>query len=330
MNRIHRPPAAPTGIRAAACAAAVSLVLVLAACGSTVETAAAPAPGVTPKPCDTLNIAVNPWVGYAANVAVISYLAKHELGCKVVEKDLTEDDSWKGMASGSIDVILENWGHDDLKKRYIDDQRVAVELGITGNKGVIGWYVPPFLAKKYPDITKWQNLNKYATQFKTGKSAGKGQLLDGDPSYVTNDEALVRNLKLDFTVVYAGSEDALIAAFKDAEDTKTPLLGYFYAPQWFLSQVHLVHIELPPYTPGCDADPKTVACDYQPYDLDKVANRKFAESGSPAANLVKNFTWTDDDQNAVARYLTVDKLSRDDAAKRWLDAHQSQWQAWLR
>jgi glycine betaine/proline transport system substrate-binding protein len=330
VNRIHRPPAAPTGIRAAACAAAVSLVLVLAACGSTVETAAAPAPGVTPKPCDTLNIAVNPWVGYAANVAVISYLAKHELGCKVVEKDLTEDDSWKDMASGSIDVILENWGHDDLKKRYIDDQRVAVELGITGNKGVIGWYVPPFLAKKYPDITKWQNLNKYATQFKTGKSAGKGQLLDGDPSYVTNDEALVRNLKLDFTVVYAGSEDALIAAFKDAEDTKTPLLGYFYAPQWFLSQVHLVHIELPPYTPGCDADPKTVACDYQPYDLDKVANRKFAESGSPAANLVKNFTWTDDDQNAVARYLTVDKLSRDEAAKRWLDAHQSQWQAWLR
>jgi glycine betaine/proline transport system substrate-binding protein len=315
-------------IRPLACAAAFALVL--AGCGTTAETTVAPAPGVTPKPCDTVRIAVNPWVGYAANVAVISYLAKHELGCKVVEKDLTEDDSWKGIAGGTIDVILENWGHDDLKKKYIDDQKVAVELGITGNKGVIGWYVPPWLAKKYPDITDYQNLNKYATQFKTSKSAGKGQLLDGDPSYVTNDEALVRNLKLDFTVVYAGSEDALIAAFKDAEAKKTPLLGYFYAPQWFLSEVHLVHINLPPYTPGCDADPKTVACDYQPYDLDKVANRKFAESGSPAANLVKNFTWSDDDQNQVARYLTVDKLSRDDAAKRWLDAHQSQWQAWLR
>jgi glycine betaine/proline transport system substrate-binding protein len=315
-------------IRPLACAAA--LALVLAGCGTTSETAVAPAPGVTPKPCDTVRIAVNPWVGYAANVAVISYLAKHELGCKVVEKDLTEDDSWKGIAGGTIDVILENWGHDDLKKKYIDDQKVAVELGITGNKGVIGWYVPPWLAKKYPDITDYQNLNKYATQFKTSKSAGKGQLLDGDPSYVTNDEALVRNLKLNFTVVYAGSEDALIAAFKDAEAKKTPLLGYFYAPQWFLSEVHLVHIDLPAYTPGCDADPKTVACDYQPYDLDKIGNRKFAESGSPAARLVKNFTWTDDDQNEVARYLTVDKLSRDDAAKRWLDAHQSQWQAWLR
>jgi glycine betaine/proline transport system substrate-binding protein len=130
--------------------------------------------------------------------------------------------------------------------------------------------------------------------------------------------------------VYAGSEAALITAFRQAEQNKTPLIGYFYAPQWFLSEVHLVHINLPAYTPGCDADPKTVACDYQPYDLDKVANRKFAESGSPAANLVKNFTWSDDDQNQVARYLTVDKLSRDDAAKRWLDAHQSQWQGWLR
>jgi glycine betaine/proline transport system substrate-binding protein len=315
-------------IRLLACTTA--FILVLAACGTSTETAATPAPGITPKPCDSVTIAVNPWVGYAANVAVISYLAKHELGCKVVEKDLTEDESWKGIAASTIDVILENWGHDDLKKKYIDDQKVAVELGITGNKGVIGWYVPPFLAKKYPDITEWQNLNKYATQFKTSKSAGKGQLLDGDPSYVTNDEALVRNLKLDFTVVYAGSEDALIAAFKDAEAKKTPLLGYFYAPQWFLSEVHLVHINLPAYTPGCDADPKTVACDYQPYDLDKIGNKRFTESGSPAANLVKNFTWSDDDQNEVARYLTVDKLSRDDAAKRWLDAHQSQWQAWLR
>jgi len=315
-------------IRLLACISAFTLVL--AGCGTSAETAATPAPGVTPKPCDSVTIAVNPWVGYAANVAVVSYIAKHELGCKVIEKDLTEDDSWKGIAAGTIDVMLENWGHDDLKKKYIDDQKVAVEFGITGNKGVLGWYVPPFLAKKYPDITDWQNLNKYATQFKTSKSGSKGQLLDGDPSYVTNDEALVRNLKLDFTVVYAGSEDALIAAFKDAEAKKTPLLGYFYSPQWFLSEVDLVQVKLPPYTPGCDADPKTVACDYQPYDLDKIGNKKFAESGSPAANLVKNFHWTDDDQNQVARYLTVDKLSRDDAAKRWLDAHQSQWQAWLK
>jgi glycine betaine/proline transport system substrate-binding protein len=304
-------------------------MLGLVGCATTPIGAAVPAPGAPTVPCTKLTIAVNPWAGYAANVAVVSYLAKHHLGCEVVERELTEDDSWKGLAAGTVDVILENWGHDDLKKRYIDREKVVVEFGVTGNTGVIGWYVPPWLAKQHPDITSWKNLNKYATLFRTPKSGQKGQLLLGDPSYVTNDEALIRNLGLNYSVVYAGSEDALIAAFKDAEQRKAPLLGYFYAPQWFLSEVKLVHIELPPYVPGCDADPKTVACDYQPFDLDKIANKKFAESGSTGAALVKNFKWTDDDQNTVARYITIDKMSREDAAKKWLDEHPDVWKDWL-
>jgi glycine betaine/proline transport system substrate-binding protein len=304
-------------------------MLGLVGCATTPIGAVVPAPGAPTVPCTKLTIAVNPWAGYAANVAVVSYLAKHHLGCEVVERELTEDDSWKGLAAGTVDVILENWGHDDLKKRYIDREKVVVEFGVTGNTGVIGWYVPPWLAKQHPDITSWKNLNKYATLFRTPKSGQKGQLLLGDPSYVTNDEALIRNLGLNYSVVYAGSEDALIAAFKDAEQRKAPLLGYFYAPQWFLSEVKLVHIELPPYVPGCDADPKTVACDYQPFDLDKIANKKFAESGSTGAALVKNFRWTDDDQNTVARYITIDKMSREDAAKKWLDEHPDVWKDWL-
>jgi glycine betaine/proline transport system substrate-binding protein len=228
-----------------------------------------------------------------------------------------------------VDVILENWGHDDLKKRYIDDRKVAVEQGLTGNKGIIGWYVPPWMAKEHKDITNYKNLNKYAEDFRTDKSGDKGQFLAGDPSFVTNDAALIKNLGLNFEVVYAGSEDALIAAFRKAETEKEPLIGYFYAPQWLLSEIPLVHIPLPLYKPGCDADPKTVACDYQPYDLDKIARKAFVDSGSPAADLVKNFRWTNEDQNAVARDITVEKLSRDAAAKRWLDDNRSTWEKWL-
>jgi glycine betaine/proline transport system substrate-binding protein len=309
-------------------AAALLTVATVAACGGSSYEITAP-PGVPKKACGTVSIAVNPWVGYAANVAVVSYLLKQELGCTVVEKDLTEDESWEGLATGQVDVILENWGHDDLKKTYIDDQKVAVEHGLTGNKGVIGWYVPPWMADEYPNINKWRNLNQYADLFKTAKSDGKGQLLGGDPSFVTNDAALIKNLDLDYTVVYAGSEDKLIAEFQKAEKNKTPLIGYFYNPQWLLSEIKLVHIPLPLYKPGCDADPKTVACDYQPYDLDKIARKAFVDSGSPAADLVRNFKWTNDDQNEVARDITVKKLSRDDAAKKWLDANRQTWQAWL-
>jgi glycine betaine/proline transport system substrate-binding protein len=186
------------------------------------------------------------------------------------------------------------------------------------------------MAKQYPDITDYKNLNKYADLFKTSESGGQGQLLDGDPSFVTNDAALVKNLGINFKVVYAGSEPALIQAFRQAEQNKTPLIGYFYDPQWFMAEVPLVKVNLPAYTPGCDADPAKVACDYPKYDLNKVVSTKFANSGSPAYSLVKNFKWTDRDQNTVAEYIAKDNLSPEAAEQKWIDANPDKVAAWLK
>jgi len=318
----------PTSGRLRSVVATLVAVLALAGCGGT-EPRLVAAPGVQRTRCGTVTLASNPWVGYEANLAVVKYLAEKELGCTVKVVAEAEAESWKHLADGSVDAILENWGHDDLKKQYIDTKGVAVEGGLTGNKGVIGWYVPPWMIERYPDLEDWKSLRKNWNLFRTAKSGSKGQFLAGDPSFVTNDAALIRNLGLNLTVVYAGSEQALIEAFRAAERDRSPLLGYFYSPQWLLSEVPLVHIALPPYTPGCDADPKTVACDYQPYDLDKILNREFAYSGSPAAELIQNFAWTDDDQNQVAGDITTAKMTPDAAAKKWLDAHQTLWRKWL-
>ena len=327
-NRVTTPSRTFGGKRLRGLVLAATGMLALSACGSPAPAVIA-APGVKPTSCGTVRLALNAWAGYAANAAVISYLARQELGCEVKLVKENEEDSWKHLAQGKVDAILENWGHDDLKKKYIDNEKVAVEAGLTGNRGVIGWYTTPYMAEKYPDITKWRNLRRYAPLFRTPASGDQGQFLDGDPTYVTNDKALVKNLKLDYKVVFAGSEDALIAAFRKAEKEKTPLLGYFYSPQWLLSEIKLVNIPLPAYTPGCDANPDTVACDYQPYDLDKIANKKFAYSGSPAATLIKNFRWTNEDQNQVARDMTTQGLTADQAAKKWLDENRAVWTKWL-
>ena len=310
-----------------ACVAA-SAALVLAGCGGgNIKSSDTSAAGG--KSCGDLNIAVNPWTGYVTNAHLIGYVAQTKLGCKVAYQDVKEEVGWQGMANGTIDTIVENWGHPDLKKKYITEQKTVEEAGPTGSKGIIGWYVPPWMAQKYPDITNWKNLNKYASLFKTSESGGKGQLLDGDPSYVTNDEALVKNLKLDFKVVNGGSETALLQAFRQAEAKKTPLLAYFYEPQWFFSEMKLVKVSLPPYTAGCDAVPAKVACDYPPYDLNKIVSKKFADANGPAYKLVKAFNWTNDDQNIVSEYIAKDKMSDEDAAKKWVDANPDKVKAWL-
>ncbi len=142
-------------------------------------------------------------------------------------KNISEEISWQGFKSGQVDAILENWGHEDLAKKYITTQKVAVDLGLTGNKGIIGWYVVPWMAKKYPDITNYKNLNKYASLFKNSESGSLGAFLDGDPSYVTNDEAIIKNLKLKFKVIYTGSEAAFnyfIPNSRGAEEANDRLL----------------------------------------------------------------------------------------------------------
>ena len=305
-------------------AGAAILALVLAACGG----------GTATK--GTVKIAINPWVGYEADAAVVAYVLEKSLGYKVEKVPLTEQVSWEGFASGTVDVILENWGHADLVKKYITDDKVAVDVGSTGVDGIIGWYVPPWMVEKYPDITDWHNLNKYADMFKTSESGDKGQLLDGDSTFVTEDAGIIKGLGLNYEVVYSGSEASLITSFRAAQENKTPLIGYFYSPQWFLAEVPLVHIDLPPWTEGCDTDLTNITCDYAPYnDLNKVVSKKFADSGGDAYKLVQKFKWTADAQNVVARYITVDFAGDADAAakaaEKWVKdpANEATWKAWL-
>jgi glycine betaine/proline transport system substrate-binding protein len=277
----------------------------------------------------TVNIAINPWVGYAANAAVVAHVLEKELGYKVVKKDLKEDVSWQGFETGEVDVIIEDWGHPELEKKYVEEDKVAQDAGETGNIGVIGWYVPKWMVDENPDITDYKNLNKYADLFKTSESGDLGQFLGSDPSYVQYDEALVKNLGLNFKVIFSGGEAATITAYQQAVADKKPLIGYFWDPQWLHSQVDLVRVNLPPYTDGCADDLEKVACDYAETPLRKFVSTKFATEGGKGYELVKNFTWTNEDQNLVSDYITNQNMTAEEAAAKWIAENEAKWKAWL-
>ena len=312
-----------------------TLSLALAACSSPGGGASAtPAssggtPASAPAAGGTVNIAINPWVGYEANAAVVAHILEKELGYTVVKKDLKEDVSWQGFETGEVDVIIEDWGHPDLEKKYVEEDKVAQDAGETGNIGVIGWYVPKWMVDENPDITDYKNLNKYADLFKTSESGDQGQFLGSDPSYVQYDEALVKNLDLNFKVIFSGGEAATITAYQQAVTDKKPLIGYFWDPQWLHSQIELVRVNLPPYTDGCAADLEKVACDYAETPLRKFVSTKFATEGGKGYEVVKNFTWTNEDQNLVSDYITNQKMTAEEAAAKWVAENEAKWKAWM-
>ncbi len=280
--------------------------------------------------CGDLNMAVNPWVGYQASAYVVGNVAE-SIGCTVKYQDLKEDVSWQGFGTGDVDVVIEDWGHPDLEKKFFADagDGSATDFGPQGNVGIIGWYVPPWLAEEHPDILEYENLNKYASEFATSESGGKGQFLGADPSYVQFDEAIIDNLDLDFKVVFSGSEAATISAFRKAEKNKEFLIGYWYEPQYFNAEVPLKKVALPEYTEGCQEVPAEVACDYPETELKKVVGTDWANSDSTAVGLVQNFMWTNEDQNTVAGYIAADEMSPEEAAAKWVADNPDKVDAWL-
>ncbi|MEY2245698.1 ABC transporter substrate-binding protein [Streptomyces sp. BF23-18] len=316
-------------VRTTSAVAGASALLLLTGCGAADMTKQA-SPFANARGAKTVTLSVQSWVGAQANVGVARYVLEHELGYRVDTVQVDEVPAWDALSQGRVDAILEDWGHPDQEKRYVTDKKTIAPGGDLGVTGHIGWYVPTYFAKQHPDVTDWKNLDKYADRMRTPESGGKGQLLDGSPSYVTNDKALVTNLKLNYQVVFAGSEAAQITQMKQFAKEKKPFLTYWYSPQWLFEKVPMTEVKLPAYKEGCDADAAKVACAYPHTPLQKYLNADFARTGGRAAAFLKNFTWTTEDQNEVSLMIANDRLTPEEAARKWADHHRSTWRAWLR
>jgi len=104
------------------------------------------------------------------------------------------------------------------------------------------------------------------------------------------------------------------------------VLGYFYEPQNFLAKVPLARVNWPA-NDWTDAKEASGLTDYPETDLQKLATAKLMESGDAFAMLIKNFNWTNDDQNSVA--LDIESgTSPEEAAQKWIDANPDKVAAW--
>ncbi|GAA1685585.1 MULTISPECIES: ABC transporter substrate-binding protein [Streptomyces violaceusniger group] len=323
---------ARTRIQLLTAAAGIAAVFTATGCGAADMTKQS-SPYANVGGAKSVTLSVQSWVGAQSNVAVAQYLLEHELGYRVDTVQVDEIPAWDALSQGRVDAILEDWGHPEQEQRYVKDKKLIVPGGGLGVTGHIGWWVPKYFADKHPDVLNWKNLNKYAKTFKTAESGGKGQLLDGSPSYVTNDKALVKNLKLNYQIVFSGSEAAQITQIKQFAKGKKPFLTYWYEPQWLFNQVPMVEVKLPKYTDECanegTKDPESIDCAYPTTPLQKYLNADFAKQGGKASAFLKKFHWTKQDQNEVSELIASKGMSAQDAAKKWVEAHPDVWKKWM-
>ena len=317
------------GAKFAVIAAAAGLALT--ACGSAgVDAASTDAPATD---CGSYTIAMHAWSGYTASANVLAEIGKAN-GCTITMTQMDEASvTYDAMEAGTADLIVEDWGGGRWKEWA--DRGAVVDLGPDGNVGQIGMFVPAWMAEKYPDITDSANLNKYADLFKTAESKGKGAWLEGPPGYTTIGEKMIKANNLNFTAISTGSEQALIDAFTKGTNDKTPVIGYWWAPHYLLAKLNLVRVNFPA-NDWTDAATASGLTDYPETILPKLASKKLAESTDAFGTLVKNWKWTNDDQNAVAADIVAGteagetpEAAATAAAQKWIAAHTDQVNTWL-
>ena len=279
--------------------------------------------------CGTWGMAMHAWNGYTASAQVVTEVAK-EQGCTINQQTLTEASvSYDAIEAGTTDVIIEDWGGGRWKDWT--DRGSVVLVGPNGNVGKIGMFVAPWMVEKYPDITDSKNLNKYADLFKTADSGGKGAWYEGPPGYTTIGEKMIKANNLNFKAIATGSEAALISTISNAEKNKTAALIYWWEPS-------TLFVKLPgldkarvnfPASDWTDAAKASGLTDYPETPLQKLASKKLMDSGTVFAKIIKNFSWTNADQNSVAADIEGG-MSAEEAAKKWIKANPDKVAAWTK
>ncbi len=281
----------------------------------------------------TITLATNSWQGSDSNNVVAQYVIEKDLGYQVNLLTIDEIPTWPAMAKGSVSAVLEVWGHQNLYQEYVKGNHEVIDAGLEGPDGNIGWYVPTYLMKEHPELATWKGLEKDWKLFVTPQTTPKGQFLDGSPSYVTYDAAIISKLGLDLKVVYAGTEASQLAEVERIYKAHGAVLFYWYTPQYINALYSFSQIALPTFTQKCAADAgsndQNWDCSYPPYNLYKAMSAKLPTIAPKVADFIKRFNWTSADQNEVGYDIAVKGMSPSAAAKLFVNTHKSLVQSWL-
>jgi len=288
------------------------------------------------KDCGKVTLNEQAWAGSTANTYIAKAVLEDKLGCEVEITKIAEIPVFQAMADGKVDAVLEDWQHTDEYKKYIDQAGTVVQGGPLGVEGHIGWFIPKYLMDDHPEFKTWEGLKGQESIFKTPESGDQGMFLGGDPSYVQKDKELIEALGLDLKFVTAGAEPAQVARWSQLYKQQKPVLFYWYTPQYLNQEYDLAEVKLPPRKPGCkdDAkaggDPEQYACAYDVTIINKLFSKDFAESGSPAYDMLKKMKLTNEDQELVAKAIAGDKEDPEKAGADWVAKNADKVDAWLK
>ena len=133
-----------------------------------------------------------------------------------------------------------------------------------------------------------------------------------------------------WTVKFAGGADALWAELKAAEAEGRGTIIFNWTPN-FTDGKGFTFIDFPPYYVGCrPVDGGDGKCGAPDGYLKKAVNENFPKTHPNAAAMYKKLSFNTSQIGAMAALVDEDKMTHEDAAKKWLADNKNVWEKWTK
>lgn len=248
-----------------------------------------------------------------------------------------------GLDKGDIDVYMDLWPNNC--KEWWDEVQAkgtVVDLGINYDGGTQGWYVPAYVVKGDPDrgiepmapgLKSVFDLDEYWEVFRDPEVKDKGRFLNGPGSWVAygvnNHKLKSYGLDKSFISFSAGSTTGIEAEVTAAYKKGKPILFYFWDPTWLLGRYDFIRLEEPPYDPEMWTPEKGYACDWVKGTSIIAANVTFPERFPDAAEFLKRYDTTLEQNRAALVYIRGEESTPEEAALWFLKTYPKTWEKWI-
>lgn len=310
--------------------------LSISACGGGDQPAktggSAPPPSPDSGNCEKLTLAYDPGKGYEASVFVVGNIAEAELDCEVAYLKTTSREAWRLVARGQADAYLDAYGNEDLRRRLAGPKGPVTVVGNNGVRGGVDLLVPSFMYE-----LGLQTSRDLADEAHVGWGDSP-PLLTTLPELLPLAEAAVAFLDLDYEVLdYSAIRPAAtmsdlftVASFDDSQ--QLPNVYLVEGPLSLLAtgQGRQV-VDLPESAAGdCAPGAVSTLCSLTDFTYEKIVNTEFANSDSPAYNLIYNYRLGREPAADILRLVVLSgyRVNAADGAS-WVNTHEDVWRRWL-
>ena len=289
------------------------------------------------KAADPIRIPVLNWSSQIVMANVMAQVFE-EMGYTAELVPAESASRYEAVRIGDLHVAHETWESTMALPFYeAMDKGGLIDAGshdlITFEEmGIPNWVIDEGLC---PGLPNWEALKDpaCAANFATADSDGKGRWLEGP--YEWHTDVMPNRLKglgIDdlWTVKFAGSADALWAELAAAEKEGRGTIIFNWTPN-FTDGAGFTFIDFPPYTAGCrPEDGGDGKCGSPDGYLKKAVHEDFPKTHPAAAAVFKNMSFSTSQIGAMAALVDVDKMTHEDAAKKWLADNESVWKAFIK